>query len=174
MNKGYVQVYTGDGKGKTTAALGLLLRAYGAGLRVYMGQFIKGGPAVSSEIKILSERFPEAIVEQYGKAGFICGEPTPEDISRAKDGLRRFADALKSGEYDLMIADEANCAVDLGLLTVDELLSLLDARPPHVELVITGRNAPEALIRRADLVTNMGAVKHYFENGVEARKGIEF
>jgi cob(I)alamin adenosyltransferase len=169
--KGYIQVYTGDGKCKTTAALGLAVRAVGAGLRVYLGQFIKRGEF--SEIRILRERFPEVTVEQFGCGGFIRGKPTPEDCAAARRGLECLRAALRGGQYDLVIADEANTAVGAGVLTEDELLALAAGKPAAVELVFTGRGAGTRLQDRADLVTEMRCVKHYYAAGVPARPGIE-
>lgn len=168
---GYVQVYTGDGKGKTTAALGLILRARGAGLRVYLGQFIKKGNF--SEIKTLRDRFPEVTVEQYGLGHFIRGKPSEKDKAAAAAGLTKLRRAVTSGDYDVVVADEANPAVSVGLFPVDELLALIEAKPAEVELVITGRGADPAVIDRADLVTEMRSLKHYMDKGVVARKGVE-
>ena len=172
MKQGYVQVYTGDGKGKTTAALGLALRAVGAGLKVYIGQFIKKG--CFSEIRTLKRRFPDITLRQYGRGCFIRGKPGPEDIRCARRGLADLRRAVTGSRYDVVIADEANCAVTCGVLTIDDLLKLIDAKPTGVELVFTGGNAHPRLIRRADLVTRMQAVKHYFQRQVPARKGIEW
>ncbi len=169
--KRYVQVYTGAGKGKTTAALGLTMRAVGAGMKVYMGQFIKSHDY--SEIKTLSERFPEVTVEQYGRGCFIKGDPTEEDVEAGLAGLAKLEDAVRDGEYDMVIADEANVAVSVGLFGVDKLMKLIDIKPGEMELVFTGRGAHEDLVARADLVTEMSCVKHYYEQGVSARKGIE-
>lgn len=169
--QGYVQVYTGDGKGKTTAALGLALRAAGAGLKVFIGQFIKSAPY--SEIKAL-ERFSDQIaVKQFGRGCFIRGNPCQADIDMARQALDAIGTALRSGEYDVVIADEANVAFGCKLVSESDLTALIDSRPPHVELVLTGRNAPPAVIERADLVTEMIPVKHYYEKGIMARKGIE-
>ena len=169
--QGFVQVYTGDGKGKTTAALGLALRAAGAGLRVYFGQFIKN--ADYSEIKALA-RFADCItVRQFGRGCFLLTEPAPEDRAAARRALEGLSEALTSGDYDLVIADEANVAVALGLIEANDLVSLIDRRPEQVELVLTGRGAPEAVLARADLVTEMRCVRHYYDRGVLARQGIE-
>ena len=169
--QGFVQVYTGDGKGKTTAALGLALRAAGAGLRVYFGQFIKN--ADYSEIKALA-RFADCItVRQFGRGCFLLTEPAPEDRAAARRALEGLSEALTSGDYDLVIADEANVAVALGLIEPDDLVSLIDLRPEQVELVLTGRGAPDAVLARADLVTEMRCVRHYYDRGVLARPGIE-
>ena len=169
--QGFVQVYTGDGKGKTTAALGLALRAAGAGLRVYFGQFIKN--ADYSEIKALA-RFADCItVRQFGRGCFLLTEPAPEDRAAARRALEGLSEALTSGDYDLVIADEANVAVALGLIEANDLVSLIDRRPEQVELVLTGRGAPDAVLARADLVTEMRCVRHYYDRGVLARPGIE-
>lgn len=171
MKKGYVQIYTGDGKCKTTAALGLTLRAVGAGLRVYIGQFIKGRDY--SEIRLLRERFPEVTVEQYGAGKFIRGTPAPDEIAAGHAGLKAIREALHSGLYDVVIADEANTAVMAGLFTEEDLLALIHHKPDTVELVLTGRGAGPDLQARADLVTEMKCVKHYYHAGVRGRRGIE-
>jgi len=171
-SSGYLHVYTGDGKGKTTAAMGLVLRACGAGLRVFVGQFIKG--LESGEIRMLQDRCPEVTVEMFGRGRFIRGCPSPEDIALARRGLDRFREVLQSGEFDLVVADEANGAIHAGLFSVEDLLALLDAKQDSVELVVTGRNADPRLIERADLVTEMCKIKHPFDSGVPAREGIEF
>ena len=169
--RGYIQIYTGDGKGKTTAALGLSIRAAGAGLKVFIGQFIKMGDY--SEIKSL-KRFSDCItVEQFGLGRFYKGEPSPDDIFAARKGLKRIKDVMASGEYDLIILEEANVAVKCGLFNVEELLELMDHKPEDIELVITGRGADLRIIEKADLVTEMKAVKHYYFEGVKARVGIE-
>lgn len=168
---GYVHIYTGDGKGKTTAALGLIMRASGAGLRVYLGQFIKGGDY--SEITALRGKFPDVTVEQYGISGFIKGNPSEQDIQAAGQGLNKLRQAMLGGKYDIVIADEANCAVTAGLFPVDRLLALITEKPPAIELIFTGRKADPRLIEMADLVTEMKAVKHYFKQGVAGRRGIE-
>ena len=171
LPRGYVQVYTGDGKGKTTAAIGLAVRAAGAGLKVLLAQFIKGRHY--PEIAAL-ERFADRItVRQYGCGRFIMGKPSPEDIAAARRGLVELRALVPGGEYDVVILDEANCAVAYGLFRVDELLELIDSRPDCVEIVVTGRGAHEALLARADLVTEMRDAKHYFDQGVKARHGIE-
>ena len=169
--KGYVQVYTGDGKGKTTAALGLAVRAAGAGLKVFIGQFIKMGEY--SEIKAL-KRFADLItVEQFGVGGLIKGRPSPEDVQAAQKGLARVKSLMVSQEYHMVIMEEANVAAGLELLSVQDLIDIIDSKPEDVELVITGRDADPAVIAKADLVTEMKEVKHYFHKGVGAREGIE-
>ena len=169
---GYLQLYTGDGKGKTTAALGLLLRAAGAGLRVYLGQFLKLGR--TGELAALRARFPEVQVALYGPRGWIRGEPTPAQRRAARRGLARLQAALSSGRYDLVIGDEAVTAAAVGLFPGADLLALAEARPRGTELVLTGRGADRRLRTRADLVTEMRAVRHYYARGVKARRGIEY
>lgn len=173
MRLGQFQVYTGDGKGKTTAALGLALRAAGAGLRVYIGQFIKSGEF--SEIKALRV-LPGVTVAQYGSGkGLLIGrEAEPADVECARAGLERLSEAMTSGRYDVVIADEIHCAAACGLLSEDDLLTLADRRPGNVELVFTGRGATRAVQDKADLVTEMRAVRHYYaDKGLPARTGIE-
>ena len=171
MEKGYLQVYTGDGKGKTTAALGLTLRAAGAGLRVFIAQFVKG--MHYSELDAL-KRFEDLVtVKQYGRDCFIKKEPAEEDVAAARRGLGEARKALSSGEYDVVVLDEASIATFYGLFSADELLAAIDSRPEGVEVVVTGRRAAPELLDRADLVTEMREVKHYYAGGVEAREGIE-
>ena len=169
-NRGYVQVYTGDGKGKTTAALGLALRAAGAGLRVFIAQFVKG--MEYSELRAL-ERFDEIEVRRYGRDCFIHREPEPEDIEAARAGLAEAREELLSGRWDVVILDEANIATYFELFPAEELLALIAERPEGVELIITGRRADPRVIEVADLVTEMREIKHYYEQGVLCRKGIE-
>jgi cob(I)alamin adenosyltransferase len=171
---GYVQVYTGNGKGKTTAALGLALRAAGHGLRTYVAQFLKGRPTV--EIEAAKKLAPFLRIEQFGRAGFItikAGGPDDDDRERARAGLARAEEAMLSGEYRIVVLDEVNTAVHFKILTEAEVLDLFDRRPAEVELVLTGRFAPASFIARADLVTDMTEVKHYDGRGVKAREGIE-
>ena len=168
---GKVHVYTGDGKGKTTAALGLSIRAAGAGLRVFIAQFIKADEY--SEIKAL-KRFSDLItVEQFGLGGFIGGNPSSGDIEAAQKGIARVKEIISSGKYDVVVLDEANIAVKYKLFSEQDLLDIIDAKSENIELVITGRDAAPKIMDKADLVTQMKAVKHYFQNGVEARVGIE-
>jgi len=169
--KGYIQVYTGNGKGKTTAALGLAIRAAGAGLKVFIAQFNKKGDY--SEIKAL-KRFADLItVEQYGLGRFTDGKPLPEDIEAARKGLKRVKSILSAGEYQVVVLEEANVATKYGLFSVQDLLSVMLAKPDTVELVITGRGASPRIIENADLVTEMKEVKHYYQKGIRARIGIE-
>jgi cob(I)alamin adenosyltransferase len=171
LTKGYIQVYTGDGKGKTTAAIGLAVRAAGAGLKVYIGQFIKGMDY--AELHSL-KRFDDLItLKQYGSGCFITGEPSDDDRRLAQEGLAELKVMIASREYDIVILDEINVAHFFKLVSTDDLLSVIDVKPEHVELVFTGRRAPQELIDRADLVTEMREIKHYYQHGVEARVGIE-
>jgi len=169
--KGYVQVYTGNGKGKTTAALGLSIRAAGAGLKVFIAQFIKMGEY--SEIKALKKFAGQITVEQFGLGRFIKGKPSVEDIEAARKGLEKVKTILSSGEHQVIILEEANVAVKLGLFSVQDLLDIIASKPENVELVITGRSADSRIIEKADLVTEMKEIKHYFQKGVAARVGIE-
>ncbi len=169
---GYVQVYTGEGKGKTTAATGLALRAAGAGLRVFIGQFIKAKD--THEMVMLRRCGADVTVKQFGEGHFIKGAPSPEEIAGGQRGIDALCDVLRSGAYDVVIADEANGALHAGVIQLADIHKLLDARPKHVELIITGRNAHSELIERADLVTNMQNIKHPFDHGVAAREGIEY
>lgn len=168
--KGYVQVYTGNGKGKTTASLGLALRAAGAGLNIYIVQFLKKGDY--SEIKALS-KFDTITIEQYGSGKFVKGKPSSEDMAAGAAGYLKLCEILKQNKHDVVIAEEANVAVMCNLISEKDLLSLIDMKPANVELVITGRGATEKVIERADLVTEMKEIKHYYKHGVTARVGIE-
>ncbi len=171
MKRGFVQVYTGNGKGKTTAAIGLAIRAAGAGLKVFIGQFIKMG--AYSEIKALKRYTDLITVEQFGLGRFANGKPSPEDIAAAQQGLKRVRAIMASKEYKIIILEEANIAVMLGLIAVQDLISLIVNKPYEMELVITGRGASTRIIEIADLVTEMQVIKHYFQKGVRARVGIE-
>ena len=169
--KGYTQVYTGNGKGKTTAAIGLSIRAAGAGLKVYIAQFIKMGDY--SEIKALRRYSDFITVEQFGLGRFTNRKPAPEDIQAAQKGLKKVKSVLVSDDYDIVIMEEANVAVKLGLMAVQDLLKIIINKPYDKELVITGRGASPRIIENADLVTEMRPIKHYYQKGVPARVGIE-
>ncbi len=171
MERGFFQVYTGDGKGKTTAALGLALRAVGAGLRVHIAQFVKG--MNYSELEAIGRLGQLITIKQHGRSCFIDRQPQQADIDAARAGLEEVKKILVAGECDLLILDEANIATHYQLFSVEELLAVIDSRSPGVEVVVTGRRADPAIIERADLVTEMKEVKHYFAAGVQARKGIE-
>ena len=169
--RGFVQVYTGNGKGKTTAAIGLAIRAAGAGLKVFIGQFIKTGDY--SEIKTLKRLSDIIVVEQFGLGYFIGRNPTQEDVDAARRGVERVQAIFNSNEYNVVILEEANVAVRYGLISEEDLLGLIEQRPDNKELVITGRWATQLVIQKADLVTEMKDIKHYYRKGVEARVGIE-
>ena len=170
--KGYIHLYTGNGKGKSTAALGLALRAAGAAMRVFIACFMKG--RAYSEDGALARLRPAITVKKFGLRCFVGCTPSPADIAAAKRGLKEAERAIVSGKYGLVILDEAAVAAHVGLFPVAELLRLADLKPRHVELVITGRSAHLSLKKRADLVTEMKEVKHYYRKGVKARKGIEY
>ncbi len=169
--EGTVQVYTGDGKGKTTAAIGQVIRALGHGQRVLVVQFLKGRP--SGEVKVL-EGMENVTVKRFGSSRFVCGSPTPEDIELAKKGFEGMREAVLSGEYDLVVLDEINLLVDYGMLDVEQVVELMKERPKNVELILTGRNAHRQVIEAADLVSEVRAVKHYYKRGVRARPGVEY
>ena len=171
MTQGYVHVYTGDGKGKTTAAIGLAVRAAGSGLRVFIAQFMKLGDY--SEIEGLRPLADRITVEQFGTGRFVRGAPDAAELAAARTGLERVRAVLAAGAHDLVVLDEANVAAAVGVIPTAELLALLDLRPEGTEVVLTGRSAPAELLERADLITEMRAVRHYFQAGVAARKGIE-
>lgn len=171
LKQGYLQVYTGDGKGKTTAALGAALRASGRGLRVFFGQFMKG-QFYGEHRALLS--LPSVVLKTFG--GPLCirrEDVTGEDRERARDGLNQCRQAMLSGDFDLVVLDEVNVALWFRLIGEGELKEFLDLRPPRVELILTGRWAPRWLVERADLTTEMRLLKHYYDSGVEARDGIE-
>ena len=171
MERGYVQIYTGDGKGKTTAALGLAMRAIGAGIRVFIAQFAKGRG--SSEQRAFSRLGEQVVFQQFGTSGLIRGPARLKDRQLANAALHQTRVAMRNGDYGMVILDEANVAVMLGIVDLDDLLELINEKPNHVELVITGRAAHPRLIERADLVTEMREVKHYYRQGIAARVGIE-
>lgn len=172
LERGLVQVYTGNGKGKTTAALGLALRAVGRGLRVHIMQFMKGQSY--SELNSLRRLAPELTCEQVGRDVFLRkGAVAPEDVRMAQEALARARELVASGAFDLVILDELNCAVDFELLPVAAALELIRNKAPLTELVLTGRNARPEVMAAADLVTEMREVKHYYNAGQPARAGIE-
>ena len=173
LKQGLIQVYTGSGKGKTTAALGLALRAAGHDLQVYIIQFMKGWPHYGELVSV--QRLPNVTLRQFGRPDFVNREhPNPEDIRLAHEALEHAEQIVASGDYDLVILDEVNVALDYGLIGLDDLLALVDAKPEHVELVLTGRGAHPEIVKLADLVTEMLAIKHPYDAGVPGRKGIEY
>ncbi len=169
--KGYTQVYTGNGKGKTTASFGLALRAAGAGLKIYIAQFVKG--MKYSELKSITQFDNLITLKQYGRSCFIKRDPKQEDIDLAQNGLEEIKEVVASRKYDLIILDEVTIAISYNLIDEDELIKLMDNKPDELELVITGRYASPNIIEKADLVTEMKEIKHYYQKGVKARVGIE-
>lgn len=174
--KGLVLVYTGNGKGKTTAAFGLALRAIGHGQAVYVVQFMKGPERTYGEAEAAQRFLSEWLtVVQSGRDQFVDrAHPAPEDRELARRGLELARRAMLSGRYQLVVLDEVNVAVDFGLLSVKDVMDLLDDRPPDVGLVLTGRYAPPELVARADMVSEVREIKHHYRQGVAARPGIEF
>ncbi len=172
LEQGCVQVYTGNGKGKTTAALGLALRAVGRGLKVCVFQFIKGGGRYGEHLAA-EKLAPLLTIIQTGRPGWVNTKDITEDRRVAQEALVQAEELLTSGEFDLFICDEINGAVGFGLIDVEQVLELISRKPEKTELVLTGRNADERVIEAADLVTEMREIKHYYKAGVPARTGIE-
>jgi cob(I)alamin adenosyltransferase len=173
LQKGLIQVYTGDGKGKTTAALGLALRAVGHGLRVVMIQFLKGDRE-TGELKMARRLSTDFVIKPMGRNGFVDRvKPSPLDKSLAQAAVKEARRILDEGVCDLLILDEVNVAVSLDLVHEDALLALMDGKPHDMELILTGRDAPASFIEKAHLVTTMECTKHYFDQGQAARVGIE-
>lgn len=173
LKRGLIQVYTGDGKGKTTAALGLALRAAGHDLRVQIVQCMKGWPGYG-ELRGV-EQLPTVAIHPFGRSGWVHPEhPESADFERAAEALACARQIMTNEQADIVVLDEINVALDYGLLDLAEVLALLDDKPPTVELVLTGRNAHPEIIQRADLVTEMRKIKHPYDQGVDGRQGIEF
>jgi len=173
--EGLVVVLTGKGKGKTTSALGMALRACGHGMRVLMVQFIKGGRP-TGELAAAERLRPEFEIRRFGK-GFVCTgvrKPSPEDVAAAQEGLAFAREAVASGRYQMVILDEINYAVRYGLVPIGDVMRLVNEKPAALHLVLTGRDAHPTLVARADLVTEMCAIKHPFDSGRKATRGIEF
>jgi len=207
MKQGQVQVYTGEGKGKTTAALGLAMRAVGQGFKVFMIQFMKGG-AYTGEYVSIKHYLPNMEILQFGRpcikqqkqmklSGFgerkidkeifdfvredvECGPCRfcflNDDVQRdyVEEAFKKALEVVLSGDYDLVILDEINVAMHLGFLDVELVMNMISNKPAHVELILTGRGAPEEIMELADLVTEMKPHKHYFDKGVAARRGVEY
>lgn len=170
-NYGKIHIYTGNGKGKTTAAMGLALRAAGAGKNVFIAQFVKG--MHYSELEAL-EKHENITIKQFGRSCFIEQEPVIEDILAAQTGFAEVKELIIHGTYNVMILDEIFIALYYKLIKSEELLSFIKSKPEDVELVMTGRYAQDMFIQIADLVTEMKEIKHYFNNGIKARLGIEY
>ncbi|MCK4940882.1 cob(I)yrinic acid a,c-diamide adenosyltransferase [candidate division WOR-3 bacterium] len=168
-----IHIYTGSGKGKTTAALGLALRAVGHGLKVMMIQFMKG--KINYGELEAAKKLPDFTIEQYGRPDFVNPEnPDKEDVRLAKKALARADEVIVSREYDVVILDEINVAVNFGLVGVEEVITLVKKIPEQMELILTGRYMPEELVQFADLITECRELKHYFNKGVQARKGFDY
>jgi cob(I)alamin adenosyltransferase len=173
LEKGLVQVYTGSGKGKTSAALGLALRAIGRGLKVYVVQFIKGGFDYG-ELHVV-DRLPNLTLKSFGRGKFITSKPPEkEDVKLAEKALKLAEEIIESREYDIVVLDEINVALHLKLIKLPDVVEMIKKKPENVEIVLTGRNAPEEIIELADLVTELKEIKHPFSKGLQARKGIEY
>lgn len=173
LGRGCIHIYTGDGKGKTTAALGLALRAAGSGLRTCVVQFMKGRHY--SELESVKMLGGLVTIEQYGHPEFCrtTDPPDPGDVERARAGLARLGAIIEARSCDILVADELITAMKFGLLSEDDVIGVMGGKPEGMELVLTGRGATAALIDRADLVTEMREVRHYYRTGVDARDGIE-
>ena len=173
FEEGLVQVYTGNGKGKSTACFGLALRAMGRGLKVKIVQFLKGDTRYGEIIAL--KNFPAVEVEQFGSPEFVNPlHPREQDRAMAREAYDAGRQALLSGKFDLVIMDEVNVAAKLGLISVDDILALIKEKPKSVELVLSGRDADPRVIEAADLVTEMTLIKHPYEKGISARYGIEY
>lgn len=173
LEKGLVQVYTGSGKGKTSAAFGAALRAIGRGLKVFIIQFIKGGFDYGELHSVKS--LPNLKLAAFGRGRFITeSQPLKEDIQLAREGLELAQKVVNSGEYDMVVLDEINVVLHLKMISVDDVIRLVKNKPKHVELILTGRNAPAQIVEVADLVTEMKEIKHPYADGVPPRKGIEY
>lgn len=174
LTQGLIQVYTGNSKGKTTAALGLAVRAVGHGFGVYIIQFMKGRTDYG-ELNAIQKLAPECQLEHFGRQGWVRkGNPAAEDIEEAGRALSRAREVMLSGDFDIVICDEILNAVWFELVPEEDVLQLLEAKPPQVEIVLTGRNATDRIKAKADYVTEMVQIKHPYEQGIDARKGIEY
>jgi cob(I)alamin adenosyltransferase len=174
QQKGLVMVNTGDGKGKTTAALGLALRAIGHGARVFMVQFRKSDPSYG-EIQAIRKYLPAFTVVQSERSGIMSVKDfTQEDIDDILNVFRKGREAVDSGQYNLVIFDEINSPMSYGLIPVADVLDMLRQRPPQTDILLTGRNAPSEIVDAADLVSEVREIKHHFRSGIKARPGIEF
>ncbi len=173
LKKGLVEVYTGNGKCKTTAALGLAMRAIGSGLKVYMFQFLKGRD--SGELNTARILAPNFVIEQGGSKTLCIGKQrSDKDIRLAQNLFKKARNIIRKGDYDVVILDEINMAVHFGLVSIEQVLSLIKEKPEHVELILTGRYVSPEIIKAAHLVTEMTKIKHPYDEGIGARKGIDY
>lgn len=173
LNKGFTQIYTGNGKGKTTAAIGQAVRAAGYGLKSYIVQFMKEFPYnEQNSLKHLSEWIA---IEQFAGDDFVYKKEPPgkKEIDKARRGLATAKAKMLSGKYDLIILDEVCVSIYFGIFSDEEILTFMKQKPENVELILTGRYCPDNLMDKADLVTEMKEIKHYYQDGINARKGIE-
>ena len=173
LRDGIIQIYTGNGKGKTIAAFGLTIRALGRGLKVCFIQFLKGNETGEGSVSFLKDAYGFEFAS-YGTGKFIESKPTEEDYLEAKRAFSHSKESILSNKYDIVILDELAQAIKLGLLELEDVMDLLKKKPRNVELVITGRDADPKLIELADLVTEMKKIKHPYDKGFKAREGIEF
>ncbi len=173
LEYGLVQVYTGNGKGKTSAAFGAALRAVGRGFRVHIIQFIKGGFDYGELYSV--KYLPNLKLTAFGRGRFITeSQPPKEDVQLAREGFELAKQTISGGEYDIVVLDEINVVMHLKMIGVDEVVELIKNKPKHVELILTGRNAPAQIMEMADLVTEMKEIKHPYTRGIPQRKGIEY
>lgn len=170
MDKGYIHIYTGNGKGKTTAAFGIAVRAMLSGKKVYIGQFVKDMEYNETKLK---NYFSNITIEQLGNGCFINKSPEEHDIISAQKGLKKCADILSNGDFDVVILDEITIALYFKLFEVSDVIIMLKNKHFKTEVILTGRYAPKELIDMADLVTEMVEVKHYYSQGVLSRDGID-
>lgn len=174
LKHGLLQVYTGNGKGKTTAAIGQAIRAIGHGLKVYMIQFMKGKISYG-ELKVARKLKPHFVIKQYGRSCFVIKEkPANVDIKMAEKAIIDAEKIVASGKWDIVILDEINVALDYKLISIEKVIKLIKSKPPHVELIFTGRDAPAKILELADLVSKIREVKHPFQKGIKQRIGIEY
>ncbi|MBE0572706.1 MAG: cob(I)yrinic acid a,c-diamide adenosyltransferase [Ignavibacteriaceae bacterium] len=173
LNQGFIQIYTGNGKGKSTAAIGQAVRAAGFGLKTYIAQFMKEYPY--NELVSLKHLSEWILIEQFGGDEFVYKKELPgkEELAKARNGLQTAREKMSGGEYDIIILDEAIVAIYFKLIRAEELFEFIKMKPESVELILTGRYCPEELIELADLVTEMKEVKHYYQKGITSRRGIE-
>lgn len=172
MQKGYIQIYTGNGKGKTTAALGLALRASAYGKKIFIGQFVKG--MKYGELESIKKFSDTITLKQFGRDCFIFNDPEPEDIEVARKGWDEVNTILTENNIDILILDEIGIAIHYKLISTQEVMDFIKRKPTEMELIMTGRYIPEELFELADLVTEMKEIKHYYKADVPAREGIEF
>ena len=174
LDQGLVSIFTGDGKGKTTAAIGSIIRAAGHGLRVFIIYFMKGKGYINGENSILSQ-LPNVKTASFGQTGWVDKENIKaEHREQAALALSTARDTINSGEYDIIVLDEINVAINYGLIELDEVVKIIKEKPKRVELILTGRYAEPRLVQTADLVTEMRMVKHPYSRGIKARRGIDY